>query len=103
MDRQGLPQLDLWVERGTARTPEPTKYYVFHGEVIVAEFKHLKRALARYDELKHKLGYKPPEPESLSEEERSRIRARESQDERLLRQELFWVHGDRYQRDGRRR
>ena len=103
MYRQGLPQLDLWVERGTARTLDPAKYYVFHKEVAVAEFKHLKRALAKYDELKRTLGYVPPERVSLSDEERRRQVARESQEERLLRQELFWVHGDRYDRDGRRR
>jgi hypothetical protein len=63
-----LPALDLAIERATERTPDATRYYVFRGEEVVAAFRRLPEAQARFREIRDASGWRPAERDSDSEE-----------------------------------
>ena len=67
--RQGIPSLDLWIERGTDRAPDRCHFFVFSRGRVVGRHKRLAAAVAQYSALKAEMGYTPPPPAPLSEEE----------------------------------
>lgn len=69
---QRLPALDLAIERATERTPDVTRYYVFHGEELVADFRRLPDAQARFREIRDASEWEPPERNSSPEDQLKR-------------------------------
>lgn len=86
--RQGISDIDLWIERQTERTPANDKrHYLFYKGTREGPFS-LKRAKARYDELRKASGYQAPERAPLDP---SLTLAHERQYMGQLKDELWWV------------
>src|SRR5947209_6318981 len=68
MERQGIPAVNIFLERDTDRTPDRTKYYVFSGSEILAAYKSKRRALQIYKEAVAASGYMPPKTEEIAVE-----------------------------------
>jgi hypothetical protein len=60
MHRQGIPDIDLFVEQDTERTPEPQKFYIIHKGQILGSYRGIKAAITKYNEVKKAIGYIPP-------------------------------------------
>jgi len=68
--KQAILDLELSIERATERTPEPSKYYVFHKGTMAGFFHTLKAAQARYKQIVDESGFKPKieiKPKSASQ------------------------------------
>ncbi len=84
MEKQGIPATGISLERATDRTPEPTQFYLFQHETLLASFANRRKAEQAYHDAIAASGYQPPEvettdPDGLSAAERER-RARGSPD-----------------------
>ncbi len=100
MYRQGLPALDLYIERDTPRTPRTGRYYLFLRGAIIATSATLKAAQAAYQAQKAALGYQPPPPPPADAQA---TLAREAQEDYLERAEAHWATSTRYRERGRPR
>jgi len=60
MHKQGIPDIDLFVEQDTERTPEPQKFYIIHKGQILGSYRSIKAAITKYNEVKKETGYIPP-------------------------------------------
>jgi len=60
MHKQGIPDIDLFVEQDTERTPEPQKFYIIHKGQILGSYRAFKAAITKYNEVKKAIGYIPP-------------------------------------------
>jgi hypothetical protein len=60
MHKQGIPDIDLFIEQDTERTPEPQKFYIFHKGQILGSYRSIKSAITKYNEVKKETGYTPP-------------------------------------------
>jgi hypothetical protein len=98
MYRQGLPALDLYIERDTPRTPRAGRYYLFLQGAIIATSATLKAAQALYLAQKAALGYQPPPPPPPDPRQ---ALVQESQDDYLDRGEAHWATSTRYRARGR--
>jgi hypothetical protein len=68
--RQGVEDIDLWLERATERVPNDGKFYVLLGGDLKGKSGSRNRALALYRRLLDESGYKPApsEPPSVRNE-----------------------------------
>lgn len=90
--RQGIPDIDLYVERNTRRTPREDLFYIFErGQIVGGGFKRRSEADAKYRELRDAAGYKPAAQQVLTGEERRQGIAHESQEDAVARSELYWI------------
>lgn len=95
--RQGIPAIDLYIERDTDRTPDPRRFYVFEcGVPLEGGYRSLREAEAKYRELRAVRGYGAGpgaeyEYAGLAKDERRQLIAREAQEEIVARTELFWI------------
>ena len=55
MYRQGIPDLDLWVERGTPNVPADGRFHVVHDGKSVSNHAREADALAAYNRLRESL------------------------------------------------
>jgi hypothetical protein len=125
--RQGIPQIDLFIEKGTDRTPEPGRYYVFKdGEAQgnARGYHSLKRAQEKYSELLATSRYVPAASNGASPQltpaspqraekgqsnsigvnsDRRAALREESQYDFLIRSELHWATSSAYKAKRRRR
>src|SRR5437016_1931842 len=68
MHKQGIPDIDLFIEQDTERTHEPKKFYVFYKGQTLGSYSTLKAAMAKYTEVKKESGYIPPSLNKSSSE-----------------------------------
>ena len=91
--RQGIPAIDLYIERCTERTPADGRYHVLKDGVVVGSFRGLKGAQACYRSRLEASGYTPtPLPQRSTEEQ---IR-HENIERDLLRSASFWAESYRH-------
>jgi hypothetical protein len=69
---QRLEGLDLSIEKATERTPDRHRYHVFLEETLVDSFRGLPAAQERFRKLRDESGWKPPDREQLTAEEKLR-------------------------------
>jgi hypothetical protein len=91
--RQGIPAIDLYIERGTERVPADGRYHVVHAEQVVGSYRGLRGAQACYRSRLAASGYVPAAPPRLSAEEQLR---HENIERDLLRSASFWAESHRY-------
>jgi hypothetical protein len=77
MEKQGIPATGISLERATDRTPEPTKFYLFQHDTLLASFSNRRKAEQAYHATIAASGYQPPavpppDPDGLSAVERER-------------------------------
>ena len=91
--RQGLPGIDLYIERGTDRVPADGRFYIVLRGETVGSFRSLRAALRRYREQQGLLGYAPPSGEGATAFERLR---HEDLERDLLRSASYWAESHRF-------
>ena len=92
MHRQGIPNIDLFVEQDTERTPEPRKFYVIHQDQVLASYSTLKGAIKKYEEVKKEIGYIPP----ASSQTEGRDIANAIAEDLISRTELYWSNSSSF-------
>lgn len=100
MFRQGFPDIDLFVEQGTARVPNDGKFHVIYQGKIRASFRARARAITEYKRLIAEIGYTPPKPKP---EDKSKIIAREAIERDLDRIAAYWDRAESYRTGGKLR
>jgi hypothetical protein len=88
MYRQGIEEIELWIEQDTARTPEPNRFYIFRGLRPVGSFATLRSAVSRYRQLLAESDYKAPGRQQVDAREAV---VKEAQDDIVLQAELRWA------------
>lgn len=91
--RQGLPVIDLYIERGTERVPGDGRFYIVYQGAVVAGFRGLKAAQRCYQERQRAIGYVPPPVQTPSADERLR---NEDLERDLLRSASYWAESHRH-------
>src|SRR4051812_24109170 len=91
--RQGIPAIDLYIERGTERVPPDGRYHVVHGGKVVGSYRGLRGAQACYRNRLAESGYVPAPSPQLSADEQLR---HENIERDLLRSASFWAESHRY-------
>src|SRR5579871_3021661 len=90
--RQGVPALDLYIERGTERVPNDRRYHVVHQGDLVGSFRNLRAAQLCYKRKQDALGFVvTPEPIATDE-----LLRREDLERDLLRTASFWAESHRF-------
>jgi hypothetical protein len=97
--RQGIPEIGLYIERNTDRTPEPLGFYVFWGSLAEGPFRTFKDAQPRYLELRVQSGYTPP---ALEKDDADKLIAHERHYMGQLDAELYWADFRARRQDRRR-
>ncbi len=92
MYKQGIPDIDLFIEQDTERTPEPQKFYVIYAGQLLASYKTLKAATTKYNEVKKEVGYVPP---AVANSKNGNL-ADAVMDEWLDRTESYWSKSSSY-------
>ncbi len=91
--KQGVPAIDLFIERDTERVPCDHRYHVVERGAVVASFRTLRAAQRRYQERLQALNYTPAPAEQVSVDERLR---KENLERDLLRSASYWAESYRY-------
>ncbi|HEY7293752.1 MAG TPA: hypothetical protein VH916_01880 [Dehalococcoidia bacterium] len=91
--KQGVPAIDLFIERDTERVPCDHRYHVVECGVVIASYRSLRAAQRRYQERLLALNYTPVPAEPVSAEERLRT---ENLERDLLRSASYWAESYRY-------
>ncbi len=91
--KQGVPAIDLYIERDTERVPADHRYHVVERGVVVASYRTLRAAQRRYHERLLAANYTPAPAEQVSAEERLRT---ENLERDLLRSASYWAESYRY-------
>jgi hypothetical protein len=91
--RQGIPAIDLFIERGTERVPADGRYHVVQAGEVVGSYRGLKAAQRRYRQQLDAIGYVPAPRAELSTDEQLR---REDLERDLLRSASFWAESYRH-------
>jgi hypothetical protein len=91
--RQGMPVIDLYIERGTERVPADGGYHVLHEGELVGSFRSLRAAQRDYHHRQETLGYSPPPCVLPSIEERLR---NEDLERDLMRSASYWAESHRF-------
>ena len=99
MYRQGIPDIELFIEQDTSNTPEPKAFYVLHKQQIMGSYRTLKAAQKLYSSILQQTGYKP---QPLQTDNSSAI-AQEMQDKLMMRKELYWSKSTSYRTTRKRR
>lgn len=86
--RQGLPGIDLYIERSTERVPADGWFHVLLCGEVLGSFRTLRSAQRCYRQQQDALGYLPPVCESPSADELLR---REDLERDLLRSASYWA------------
>ena len=97
--RQGVPALDLYIERATERVPADGRYHVVVGDVVAGSFRSLRGAQLCYRRQQELLGFVPAAVASGAADERLR---REDLERDLLRSASFWAESHKYSNGGGR-
>ncbi len=100
MYRQGLPTLDLYIERGTDRTPRPGLYYVFLQGAVIGHSRTLQGAQQLYQQQKETLGYQPP---TCAAPDVRQALIQETQDDYLDRADAHWARSAQHRAPARPR
>jgi hypothetical protein len=95
---QRIAGLNLTIEQATERTPDRTKFHVFHDGELVGSHRKLPAAQVQFKELRDASGWQPPPKEELTTEELL-IREREAH-QRLAHME-YWATSHRFRGGGR--
>ncbi|HEY7125593.1 MAG TPA: hypothetical protein VH540_16675 [Ktedonobacterales bacterium] len=88
MHKQGIPDIDLFIEQDSDRTPESRKFYIIHQGKILASYATLKGAANKYNEIKKEIGYTPPQPPEANSPDLASALA----EEWMSRTELYWYN-----------
>lgn len=93
MFKQGITELDLFIERRTARCLDNKHYFIFQKGRLMG--RHLKKeeAQAQYEQLRDATGWRPPGKPVIDVAE---IVAKESQDEHVARAIEYWMGRECY-------
>lgn len=92
--RQGIPDLNLSIERATFNVPKDGRYHIVKESNIIANFKSLKQAQEFYWKIVHDLGYKPKtEPNQKSAAELAIERHLDAKG-------LYWAESHKYREHG---
>ncbi|HEY7350096.1 MAG TPA: hypothetical protein VH599_17390 [Ktedonobacterales bacterium] len=86
MYKQGIPDIDLFIEQDSERTPEPQKFYVIHQGQVLASFTTLKGATKKYQQVKEAIGFTPRAPAEAEQADMATVMA----EEWMSRTELYW-------------
>lgn len=95
---QRIEGLDLTIEQATERTPDSTRFHVFHDGQLVGSHKKLEAAQTQFKQIRDASGWRPPPRPELTPEEMM-IREREMQ-QRAAHLE-YWATSHRFRRGGR--
>jgi hypothetical protein len=95
--RQGVPAIDLYIERGTERVPMDRRYHVLETGQLVGSFRGLRAAQRCYQERLAALNYVPERADTPSTEEQLR---RENLERDLLRSASYWAESYRHSGGG---
>ena len=68
MEKQSIPATGISLERATERTPEPTQFYLFQHETLIASFTTRRTAEQAYHAAIAASGYQPPLRETTTAE-----------------------------------
>lgn len=99
--RQGIPEIDLYIERETDRTPVRGRYYVFsQGQMVGSSrgYRTLKLAQHKYSELLNASGYAPPQLALPARESRKSALIEEAQYDFTSRAEFYWASSSAHRR-----
>lgn len=96
--RHRLPEGDLSIERNTPSVPQDGRFHILMKGTIVASFRSLRQAEARFAELKRELGI--PQSKKSSEQEQRDPIAREHIERLLDAAEAYWSESHRYRKRG---
>ena len=66
MEKQSIPATGISLERATERTPEPTQFYLFAHETLIASFSTRRKAEQAYHAAIAASGYQPPLPQTTT-------------------------------------
>jgi len=91
--RQGVPAVDLYIERGTERVPSDRRYHVLEAGAVVGSFRGLRAAQRCYQLRLAALNYVPERSDTPSTEEQLR---RENIERDLLRSASYWAESYRH-------
>lgn len=89
--KQYIPEIKLFLEKGTSRVPNDGRYYIVSDGCIIDSFTSLKQAEERFKQLVVESGYKP----NSSQDKKPRIED-ESLERYLLAKAIFWAEGPKY-------
>lgn len=102
MEREGIPDVGLFIEQATDRTPDRVKFHIFHGDELIASCASKKKAKQIYRNLLSTIGYVPPRPAASVSAETSAI-DRERLQRSLDASEDYWGSSSLYRKHGRYR
>lgn len=93
--RHIIPQLNLSIERNTAKVPNDGRFYIVRDGHTIERFRYIKKAEERFRQLVKESGYKPDvspmKPWSAPDEELERY---------LDAKELYWAESHKYRGKG---
>ena len=96
--RHRLPQAGLSIERNTPSVPQDDRFRVLLKGTIVASFRSLKKAEARFNDLKRELGV----PQPKKQQQRKDLAGKEHIERLLDDAEAYWSESHRYRQRGGR-
>lgn len=99
MYRQGIADIDLFIEQDTPNTPEAKRFYVIHRGNIVDSYISLKAAAKRYKAIIQDVGYTPPPVEQTA----NNAIAQAAQDDLMSRKDLYWSASSAHRTTNKRR
>jgi len=91
--KQGVPALDLFIERGTDRVPQDQRFHVIEAGAVIGGFRALRTAQRLYQERLAALNFAPAPVDVVSTEEQLR---RENLERDLLRSASYWAESYRH-------
>jgi hypothetical protein len=93
--RHIIPQLNLSIERNTAKVPNDGRFYIVREGQIIESFRSIKKAEEKFRQLVKDSGYKPKvsptKPRTAADEELERY---------LDAKELYWAESHKYRGKG---
>lgn len=91
--KQGVPAIDLFIERGTDRVPQDQRFHVIETGAVIGSFRTLRAAQRLYQERLTALHFAPTPAAVISTDEQLR---RENLERDLLRSASYWAESYRH-------
>ena len=94
--RHFIPQLNLSIERGTARVPSDGRFYLIRDGVIIDSFRSIKKAEEKSKQLVRESGFR------LETDKRPINAIEESMERYQMTKDIFWAEGPKHRKTGGR-
>ncbi len=92
MDKQSMPATGISLERATDRTPEPTQFYLFQHDTLIASFATKRKAEQAYHAAIAASGYQPAVVEPTNPDGLGTVEARRRTTRPTVQPALATVH-----------